>query len=65
MWLKEEMPNDMFAVVKLAGFNVEDPEAERIEWAISFETNVETWLGITIPFIGEEPQSAIVDTCWR
>jgi hypothetical protein len=27
-WLKQEMPEDMFAVVKLAGFNVEDPEVE-------------------------------------
>jgi len=48
--------------VILAGFGVEDPTKQPREWDISFETTTEKWLGIIIPFIGDEPQTPVVDT---
>lgn len=61
-WLQQELPQDIFAVVKLAGFDVEDPKAQRLHWDISFETTGEKWLGIIIPFEGDTPQEPVVDT---
>lgn len=61
-WLDQELPEDIFNVVKLAGFDVEDPKARPLEWDISFETTGEKWLGIVIPFRGDMPQEPIVDT---
>jgi hypothetical protein len=61
-WLQQELPEDILSVVKLTGFGVEDPRAQPIEWDVAFETTGDKWLGITIPFVGEEPQEAVVDT---
>ena len=61
-WLQQDLPQDIFTVVKLAGFGVENPKAQPVEWDISFETTDEKWLGITIPFIGDTPQEAVVNT---
>jgi hypothetical protein len=61
-WLDQELPEDIFTVVKLAGFDVEDPKARPLEWDISFETTGERWLGIVIPFQGDVPQEPVVDT---
>jgi hypothetical protein len=61
-WFHHELPSDIFTVMKLSGFDVEDPRAFPVEWNISFETISDRWLGITIPFIGDEPKDAIVDT---
>lgn len=61
-WLQQDLPQDIFAVAKLAGFGLEDPKAKPIHWNISFETTGEKWLGITIPFEGDTPQEPIVDT---
>jgi hypothetical protein len=46
----------------LAGFGIEDLTSTPAEWDISFETTGEKWLGVTVPFIGDLPQPAIVDT---
>ena len=61
-WLDQDLPEDIFAVVKLSGFGVEDPRAQPVAWDISFETTGDKWLGITIPFVGDEPNEAVVDT---
>lgn len=61
-WLQQDLPQDIFTVVKLAGFGLEDAKARPIEWDISFETTGDKWLGITIPFVGETAQKATVDT---
>jgi hypothetical protein len=61
-WLDQDLPGDIFSVVKLSGFGVEDPRAQPVQWDISFETTAEKWLGITIPFVGDEPKEAVVDT---
>jgi hypothetical protein len=61
-WLQQELPDDIFTVVKLSGFGVENPKAYPVEWDISFETTGDKWLGITIPFVGDEPREAVVDT---
>lgn len=61
-WLQHELPEDIFKVVKLAGFGVENPEADPVRWDISFETIGDKWLGITIPFVGDTPKEAVVDT---
>jgi len=61
-WLQQDLPEDIFTVVKLSGFGVENPRVHPVEWDISFETTGDKWLGITIPFVGDEPREAVVDT---
>lgn len=61
-WLEQDLPQDIFTVVKLAGFGVEDLKAQPLDWDISFETTGGKWLGIIIPFHGDTPQKAVVDT---
>lgn len=61
-WLGQDLPNDLFRVVKLSGFGVEDPRTLPVAWEISFETTGEKWLGITIPFAGDDAKEAVVDT---
>ena len=61
-WLKQDLPDDILTVMKLSGFGVEDPRAQPVNWDVSFETTGDTWLGITIPFQGEEAKEATVDT---
>jgi hypothetical protein len=61
-WLQQDLPANIFTVVKLSGFGVEDLKTQPIEWDISFETTGEKWLGITIPFVGDEAQEAVIDT---
>jgi hypothetical protein len=61
-WLQQDLPQDIFTVVKLAGFDLEDPKAQPVQWDISFETTGDEWLGIIVPFIGDTPQEATVDT---
>ncbi len=61
-WLQQDLPQDIFTVVKLAGFGLENAKAQPVHWDILFETTGATWLGIVIPFIGDTPQDAVVDT---
>jgi len=61
-WLQRDLPADIFSVVKLAGFDLEDPQETLPKWDIAFETTGDKWLGIRIPFVGEVPQKAVVDT---
>jgi hypothetical protein len=61
-WLHQDIPADIFKVVKLAGFGVVDPSAQTIDWDVSFETIGDKWLGIVIPFHGTKVKDAIVDT---
>ena len=61
-WLQQELPQDIFSVVTLAGFGLEDPSGSPIECNVAFETTCDKWLGITIPFVGEIAQEAGVDT---
>src|SRR5215510_14088562 len=49
-WRDEELPEDIFTVVVLAGFGVEDLSARPLRWDVSFETINGKWLGIVIPF---------------
>jgi hypothetical protein len=61
-WLSRPLGEDMWAFLKLGGFNVENPARTPVEWSVSFETVGERWLGITVPLIGDEAQAAEVDT---
>lgn len=61
-WLQKDLPQDIFSVVKLSGFGLEDVKVQPIKWDISFETTGEKWLGITIPFLGDIAHEAVVDT---
>jgi hypothetical protein len=61
-WRKQELPQDLFSVLKLTGFGLEDPLEQPVRWDVWFETTDDDWLGITIPFAGESPQDAVVDT---
>lgn len=60
-WLEAALPDDLFSELRLAGFGLEDPRADTIEWDVSFETTGDKWLGIIIPFRGDEAQDAVVD----
>jgi hypothetical protein len=61
-WLELELPEDIFTVVKLSGFDLEDPRAEPVSWGVSFETTGDKWIGITIPFVGNVAKEPVVDT---
>ena len=61
-WLQQDLPQDIFTVTRLAGFGLEDPRARPVRWDVSFETIGDKWLGITIPFVGDIAQNAVVDT---
>jgi hypothetical protein len=61
-WRQEPLPKDMFSVLKLTGFGVEDPNENPVRWDVSFETTDDDWLGIAIPFVGETAMDAQVDT---
>ena len=61
-WLQQDLPQDIFSVVKLAGIGLEDATTQPVKWGISFETTGEKWLGITVPFVGDTAQDAVVDT---
>ncbi len=61
-WLNQRLPQDIFTGVKLAGFGLEDPKEQPVQWYVGFETKGDDWLGITIPFVGDTAGKAIVDT---
>jgi hypothetical protein len=61
-WMGRPLNSELWCDVKLAGFGVEDPVAVPTRWDIAFETVGQKWLGITIPFIADEPQEPVVDT---
>ena len=61
-WLQQDLPQDVFTVVKLAGFGLTDATAQPLQWDISLEMSGDKWLSIIIPFIGDAPQEAVVDT---
>jgi len=61
-WLHQPLPQDIFSVVKLSGFGLEDPREQPVQWDVGFETTGDDWLGITIPFVGETAMEAVVDT---
>lgn len=61
-WLGRSLSVDLWSDVTLAGFGVEDPRTTPLEWDVSFETTGPKWLGISIPFVGQQPQEAVVDT---
>ena len=59
---KQQLPQDMFSVVKLTSFGVENPQGQRVRWHVGFETTDDDWLGITIPFVGDTAMEPEVDT---
>jgi len=61
-WLEQPLPQDIFTVLELSSFGVDDAKARPLRWDIGFETKGGKWLGITVPFIGDAPQEAVVDT---
>ena len=61
-WLQQDLPQNIFTAVKLAGFGLVDATAKPLHWDISFETTGDKWLGIVIPFVGDAVQEALVDT---
>ena len=61
-WLQQDLPDDVFTVLKLAGFGLDDANTKPLNWDISFETTGQKWLGITVPFVGDTVQKAVVDT---
>ena len=60
--LETELPDDIFSQLKLAGFDLENPDATPLKWEISFESTGKKWLGISVPFVDNTPQQATVDT---
>ena len=61
-WLEMDLPDDIFSELKLAGIGLEAPRKDPVIWDVSFETTGERWLGIVIPFSGDTPNDAVVDT---
>ena len=61
-WLGRPLADDIWADVKLAGLDVQDPNGTPLSWEVSFETLGNRWLGIAIPIVGDVVGEAIVDT---
>lgn len=61
-WLARDLPENPFSELKLAGFGLEDPNANPVTWDIAFETTGDKWLGIAVPFVGNSAQEPTVDT---
>ena len=61
-WYERPLRDPLWDDVKLAGFGVEDPLAKLLEWDIAFEAISAKWLGITVPFVGDDLQEPVVDT---
>lgn len=61
-WLGRPLAADLWTDFKLAGFDVDDPQNEPVQWSVSFETTGERWLGIMVPFVGDRPGEPVVDT---
>jgi hypothetical protein len=61
-WLQQDLPEDIYSVVRLSGLHLEDPTTQPTKWDVMFETIGKKWLAITIPFEGESPGEAYVDT---
>jgi len=61
-WRNQQLPRDIFTVVKLTGFGVENPQERPVQWDVGFETTDDDWLGITIPFVGDRAMEPVVDT---
>jgi hypothetical protein len=61
-WRNQQLPQDIFTLVKLTGFGVENPQEQPIQWDVGFETTDDDWLGITIPFVGDTAMEPVVDT---
>lgn len=61
-WLGRPINPDIWQDVELGGFGVEDPAADPLAWDVGFETKGEKWLGITVPFVGDDPQQPVIDT---
>lgn len=61
-WLDQDLPENIFTEVKLVEFSLNENSPDLPNWEIMFETTGSKWLGISIPFIGDIPQIASVDT---
>jgi hypothetical protein len=61
-WLDHPLPADIFTVIQLAGFGLEDPMENPTRWEVSFESTGGRRFGITIPFVGETAMEPVVDT---
>lgn len=61
-WLGRPINPDIFQDVELTGFGGEDPAADPVAWDVGFETKGEKWLGIAVPFVGDDPQQPVIDT---
>jgi hypothetical protein len=61
-WTNENIEGDVYRYVKLVGIGVENSKVDPTKWDISFETTGKKWLFISIPFIGNDPQEAEIDT---
>jgi hypothetical protein len=60
-WFGRPIAADLWSDVKLGGFDLEDPDGVPIAWDMGFESLGEKSLGITVPFLGEQPQEPTVD----
>ena len=61
-WIGRPVSGDLWKDLRLSGFGVEDPSQTPTPWDMMFETTGDKWLAITIPFVGDRPQEAVVDT---
>jgi hypothetical protein len=61
-WLGRRLQPNIWDDLVLSGFGVEDPSATPTSWDVMFETTGAKWLAITIPFVGDVPHRAVVDT---
>jgi hypothetical protein len=61
-WYDRPLAEDLWRDVKLAGFSLENPRSQPVEWEMYFEATGTRWLGIVIRFLDDVPGTATVDT---
>jgi hypothetical protein len=61
-WIGRPLSADLWEDVRLGGFALTNASRAPTTWEVTFETTGEKWIAITIPFVGDSPQEAVVDT---
>ena len=61
-WIGRPLNPVVWEDVTLAGFGVDDLDTAGTVWDVGFEAKGRKRLGITIPFVGDQPQDPVVDT---
>jgi hypothetical protein len=62
-FVEKRLPEDLFEALRFTAFHIEKMDGKNTEWNMMFETRSDDyWYAFTIPFVGDTPGEAIVDS---